>query len=262
MVIDDGSTDGTSEMVIEHFPAVQLIRHEESQGYIVRRNEAAKSVSADFIFSIDDDAEFSSPHVVAQTLREFDDDRIGAVAIPFINVHHSPRLLQHSPDKDQVWIADSFIGTAHALRRDVFLKIGGFWEPLIHQGEESDFCIRMLDRGHVVRLGCADPVFHHLSANRDLGRVSFYGNRNNVLFAWRNVPWPYFGAHFTATFVNTLVHTLRSPVPCLGLKGLGASLACCVRMRKDRSPVRSATYRRFRTLRKNGPRRLAELGTM
>ena len=37
------------------------------------------------IFSIDDDAEFSTPQVVEQTLQEFDDARIGAVAIPSLS---------------------------------------------------------------------------------------------------------------------------------------------------------------------------------
>src|SRR5690349_16819415 len=83
VVMDDGSTDGTREMVSAEFPLARVERSEKSRGYIVQRNLAAHVASAAILVSIDDDAAFSSPHVVEQTLNEFDDPRVGAVAIPY-----------------------------------------------------------------------------------------------------------------------------------------------------------------------------------
>ena len=91
-MVDDGSTDGTAELVRAEFPQVRLVHHDASLGYIVRRNEAAQLASAKVIFSIDDDAIFSSACVVEQTLAQFDDARIGAVAIPCIDVRKSRRV--------------------------------------------------------------------------------------------------------------------------------------------------------------------------
>jgi hypothetical protein len=96
------------------------------------------------IFSLDDDAVFSSPFVVEQTLRDFLHPRIGAVAIPYIEPHKANKEMQRAPTREDVWIAASYIGTAHAVRRDVFLALGGYREHLVHQGEEGDFCLRML----------------------------------------------------------------------------------------------------------------------
>jgi hypothetical protein len=98
----------------------------------------------DVIFSLDDDAVFSSPFVVEQTLRDFSHPQIGAVAIPYIEPHKANKEMQRAPSRDDVWITASYIGTAHAVRRDVFLALGGYREHLVHQGEEGDFCLRML----------------------------------------------------------------------------------------------------------------------
>ena len=159
IIIDDGSTDGTAEELKKKFsvlsfqspgeqpattdsrlaiapeaplpatnysspvttggPVLRLIRHEASAGYIVRRNEGARVARGNVIFSLDDDAVFSSPFVVEQTLRDFSHPRIGAVAIPYIEPHKANTEMQGAPTREDVWITASYIGTAHAVRRDV-----------------------------------------------------------------------------------------------------------------------------------------------
>lgn len=129
-------------------PLLRIIRHEESRGLIVRRNEGARVARGDVVFSLDDDAVFSSPFVVEQTLQDFSHPRIGAVAIPYIEPHKANKEMQRAPTREDVWITASYIGTAHAVRRDVFLALGGYREHLVHQGEEGDFCLRMLAAKH------------------------------------------------------------------------------------------------------------------
>jgi glycosyltransferase involved in cell wall biosynthesis len=256
LVIDDGSTDGTADMIRREFPRIVLERFEESKGYIVRRNAGARMATGDVIFSIDDDAAFSTPEVVRQTLPEFDDPRIGAVAIPYIEPHKGNRLFQQAPDRNHVWVADRFIGTAHALRRDVFLKLGGYREHLVHQGEEGDYCLRMLDVGYFVRLGNADPILHFESPKRDFRRMDYYGARNAILFVWQNVPWPAFPLHLLATTFNVLCWTFRPGRFIRRLRAVLVGYGWCLAHWRARCPVARSSYVRARALREAGSVRL------
>jgi glycosyltransferase involved in cell wall biosynthesis len=255
LVVDDGSTDGTAEAVRAEFPSVLLERREVSRGYIVRRNDGARLARGAVIVSIDDDAEFSSPRAVERTLADFDDPRIGAVAMPFVNVLQSPEVHQHAPRAEGCFVTDTFIGTAHALRRDLFLKLGGYREELVHQGEERDFCLRLLAAGSVVRLGRAEPILHHESFRRDWRRMDFFGRRNDALFAWHNVPLPHLPVHLAATVANGVRTTLHAHHPVQMLAGVAAGVAMGARDRLGgwTRPVPVAVYRLHRRLKTGGP---------
>jgi hypothetical protein len=50
------------------------------------------------------------------------------------------------------------------------------------------YSIRMLERGFGVRLGVSNEILQDESPLRDWSRMGYYGRRNNVMFAWQNVP--------------------------------------------------------------------------
>ena len=257
IVVDDASSDGTSGMVRAEFPAVRIETRSESRGCVVGRNEAARVTNADIIVSIDDDAELVSPATVEQTLRDFDHPRIGAIAIPCLEPNRGHRLLHQPPSRDVQWVTDCFVGTAYAVRRDVFLAVGGFRDSLIHQGEERDFCLRMLAAGWVVRLGRADAVHHYESPKRSTPRMDFYGRRNDILFAWHHVPALALAPHLMGTTINAVRSAasagrwrdmMRGTVA--GYTGLRPA---------DRAPVSADLYRLHRRLKTNGAMSLADV---
>jgi GT2 family glycosyltransferase len=261
LVIDDASDDGTCEMVNEEFPNVRLFSHSDRRGYVVRRNEGASSASGDLIVSIDDDADFSDPSCLNNLPELFADPRVAAAGLPYVDVisDHSGRVLQIAPDADDVWITNTFVGTAYAVRRDVFLKLGGFREELIHQGEERDFCLRLLERGHFVRLGVGQQIRHYPSVRRDLRRMDTFGRRNEILWAFTYLPW-----FLSVSFI--LGYTFRGMLYGLRVRRLGAMVegirqgyVACWELRSSREPLRRKTLAIERRLRKRGPMTLREV---
>jgi glycosyltransferase involved in cell wall biosynthesis len=262
LVIDDGSTDGTSEMVRAEFPDVRIERSERSLGYIVQRTRGAQLASAAVVVSVDDDARLPSPRTVEQTLADFDHPRIGAVAIPFVDVRPTTGTnirRQEAPDRVERWVTPSYVGTAHAVRRDLFLGVGGYRALLHHMTEEPDLCLRLLDAGYVTRLGRADHIHHFESPARNFARYVYYGRRGDVLHGWHNVPTRYLPIRWAKVVVHSAVLAREWHEPRAAAMGLRDGFLDAARHRGDRSPVAPSTYRLDHDLRKRGPLRLEEI---
>ena len=248
LLVDDGSSDGTAAAVRAAFPTVRVERFETSAGYIVRRNAAAGMTDAAVLVSIDDDAEFASDQDVARTVAELGDPVVGAVAMPYVDLGMDTAVLQRAPDGDRPYVTHGFRGTAYAVRRELFARLGGFREHFFHQAEEPDFCMRLLAAGSVVRLGRAEPIQHHVSLKRDVERMWFYGCRNEILFAWHNVPLPYLPARIARVAAHSVWLGIGVRRPGLFARGVWAGLRACYRA--ERRPVSRRAYRLYHELRK------------
>ncbi|MFM7180236.1 MAG: glycosyltransferase family 2 protein [Verrucomicrobiales bacterium] len=254
LVVDDASDDGSGEMVCREFPGVRYIRDDTSRGYVVQRNRAAELTDADILVSIDDDAEFSDPRLVAATLRDFEvNPSIAAVAIPYSEPPCHEDVRQTAPDGERCWIAAQFIGTAYAVRRKVFVSLGGFDSSLVHQGEERDFCLRLLVAGYHVRLGTSSPIIHHRSSARDKTRMAYFGRRNDLWFIWRHVPFPQMIYRMAASTLAGFWHGLRNHEIVPTFRGIVTGFVAICFGKVRRQPVASETYNHFRRLREHGP---------
>lgn len=241
IVLDDGSTDSTSDMVAAEFPDVRLFRSEESLGVIRQRNLGAKVARYPVLVSFDDDMELPDPHTVEQALQYFDHPRVGAVAIPHINVRLNRKIYKQAPDEKGICLTNSFIGLGYLVRRDLFIRLNGFRESFFMQTEESDYCIRMLDAGYVVRLTRLEPVHHLLSPVRENARRSVLSLRNQVMFYWHNVPMVILPFGLFKLGLKAISRALRKGKPEPALRGLGAGLRSIFTQFRDRNPVSFTT---------------------
>jgi glycosyltransferase involved in cell wall biosynthesis len=251
IVIDDGSTDGTTDAIKARFPTAKVVRYDVSAGYITRRNIGARLASGDVVFSIDDDAEFSSPHVVSKTLAEFREDCVAAVAIPYIEPNKDSKLMQVAPDSNEIWITNTYKGTAHAIRRAVFLSAGSYFENFVHQGEEDDLAARLFSENYFVKLGNSDPIIHYESPKRDFKRVDFFAPRNVLLFQWRNTPTIMLFPALTVSFLRCLCWSFEPGRFRVRVSGLLAAIAHMHAV--ERKPMSFRRFRLWRRLKTHGP---------
>lgn len=258
VVVDDAANDDVSRMIRDEFSGVRYFRLGRAKGPAFQRNRGIELATAEIVFPVDDDSLFVSPHTVAQTLSEFEHPRIGAVGIPYVNINQDPRVLQVAPRDGAIHVTHSFVGAAHAVRRDVFLQVGGYREHFFYMGEETDLCLRLLSAGYVTRLGNADPIHHVESPRRNMRRASFSGRRNDIRFAWHNVPLPEFPLHLAGTTFNGFKAALTQGCFASMVKGTAAGYADLFRRWNERAPVGRDTYRLHRGLRKRS-RRLEEI---
>lgn len=258
IVVDDAANDEVERMARVGFSGVRYFRLGKAKGPAFQRNRGIELATSAIVFPLDDDSLFVSRRTVEQTLAEFDHPRIGAVGIPYVNVKHDARVLQSAPRDGAIHVTYGFVGAAHAVRRDVFLKVGGFREHFFYMGEESDFCLRMLRDGYVTRLGNADPVHHLESPRRNLRRASFSGRRNDIRFAWHNVPLPEFPLHLAGTTFNGFKAALTQGCFASMVGGAAAGYADVLRRWNERKPVSRRTYRLHRALKKR-PLKLEEI---
>jgi glycosyltransferase involved in cell wall biosynthesis len=257
LVMDDGSTDGTCEMLERRFPRVLRHRTERNLGYIEQRNRGADLARGDIIISLDDDAEFSDDTTVGQAMADFDNPFVGAVAMPYVDVKYGPAVIQRAPSDDTAWVTSEYRGTAHALRRDIFVRLGGYHSYLFRQGEEADYCQRMLDAGYVVRLGRSTPIRHNESPKRDPTLIIQYAARSKILCAWYSVPVTFLPVHLAGTSAVVLCKDCRRGYRWAGIKGLLVGYCALLHELPKRQPVRWGSYRLFRSLRKKGPWRFS-----
>jgi GT2 family glycosyltransferase len=184
VVADDHSNPPVSLDDLQPAAGPIPVRIIASAGYIHGRNRIVDGARTPFVLLLDDDAVLLSAEAVeAATLVLEADATVGGVAFAQANADGSPWSAGMQPGRSSVaCVVPTFIGFAHLLRRDVFLRLGGYRERLVFYGEEKDYCLRLLDGGwRVVYL--PDALVGHLPdpSGRNQSRYVRHAIRNDCL---------------------------------------------------------------------------------
>ena len=211
IVVDDASTDDTCEMVRQRYgDRVRLIARDINVGSIRNRNYGAEMAQGDILFLIDDDTELPGKTTAAETVADFDDPIIGAVAVPYLQDGKMHHVAPVAADPDKRYVVASYVGCACAVRRDTFLDNGGYEQFFRHGVEEDDFCIRMMNAGSLCVVGKVSmPVVHHESPARNLFNWDYYPRRSSILYIWKNCPTAYVLQNLMTTSLRGFLHCFR-----------------------------------------------------
>jgi GT2 family glycosyltransferase len=190
LVFDDASDEPVATTLAAQ-PRLHIIRDDRGPGNIVGRNTLMAQATAEVVLLLDDDAALLEAGGVERALEILSsDDEVAAVAFAQANEDGRPwpETMQPARGQSPRYIA-AFIGFAHILNRDVFLRLGGYRESFVFYGEEKEYCLRLLDRGfRVVYLPDALVVHAQDAAGRTPQRYLRYVTRNDCLNALYNEP--------------------------------------------------------------------------
>ncbi len=250
LVIDDASDDDTAAAVARDFPQARLLSFPTRAGLIVRRNNGFREARGEFVLSLDDDAYFTSPDTLVQVCQLFDQEAgTAAWALQYFEPS-SQAAMPATPTGTPV---RSYVGCAHAIRRSVAEQMGGYPGLLVHQGEERDLCIRLIDQGWDVRFAQTPPIVHLCSVRREVGRIGYYGYRNLMLFNWMRTPTRYLIPRLGVDIAQLLIYRFSFRLIAIRLWSVACGFACMLKYGSERRPVSLAAYQKYRSLRGHGP---------
>ncbi len=196
VVVDNGSGDGTAEMVKEHHPEATLIEGEGNLG-AVGRNVGVAAVTTPYVAFCDDDtwyepgalaraADLLDAHptlaVVTATIVVEPDGAVDAVSLEMADNPLDP------PPGMPGYPLLSFLAGVSIVRRSAFEEAGGFSERLWLGGEEELLAADLAAAGwHLAHV--PEIVAHHApSTARDPHRRRHDGIRNTLWFTWLRRP--------------------------------------------------------------------------
>jgi GT2 family glycosyltransferase len=257
IVMDDASQPAlrgqVEPAVPRDCPPIRWLRHEAATGVAAGRNAIAHAATTPWLLNLDDDAYLLDGTALAAAVAVLErDPAVGVVALSQADDQGRPWPPHAQPAPVSVpSLVATFTGYAHLLRRDGFLAVRGFLEPLEINGEEKELCIRLLDAGlSVVYLPDARVGHLAAAAGRDPRRYLHQTVRNEVFAAAHALPAPLammLGAgRLMRYFPMRRGWAIHDPWGFgVVLRAIAAGLP---RVLRARQPVRWSTVRRWRTL--------------
>ncbi len=185
IVVDNGSTDGTAELIASRFPRIIYIRNSANKGFGAAANMGYRRASGEFVLFLNSDTHLLEGETIKMLAFMEQDPSIGIIApqlvyedmrpqrsfaqVPSLALELAPRPLLaalsprfrtkggvHPHPLD----VESVIGAALMARRQLLDLLGGFDERFFFFLEETDLCLRARKRGSRVVFFPASKLVH------------------------------------------------------------------------------------------------------
>ena len=243
LVIDnDPAGSGRSAKWVDS-PLVRYFSPGQNLGVAGGRNYAAAEAQGDLLFFLDDDSRLPDPHALQQALAAFDADDIGCLACLIRNAATQEIVAKEYPGFttarwNEPHDVGYFLGGACAIRRSVFLELGGYDDVLFYDGEELEFSFRLLAAGWRIRYTPTVLTLHLASlAGRSPTKSTRWLIRNRLYVAMKHLPLPYLLSYVTVWGGFALWRALRG-------RDLGGFAQGLRSLRADGLLQRARQYRR------------------
>jgi len=205
VVVDNGSTDGSGDLVREHFPDVRVERLERNLGFAGGSNHGVRCTSTDRVLVLNSDATVDRRWLAELLAAPQPDDvwawgsvlvaeETGRIESAGDVCNHLGLASKHLRDQPlDALPAEPFEifappGAAPLYRRDVFDELGGYVDRFFMYYEDVDLSFRARLLGYRALMVPTAHVRHKLGASGVADRQRYFIARNSTWCAVRNLP--------------------------------------------------------------------------
>ena len=208
IVVDNGSTDNSLEMIRENYPHVKIIENSRNMGFAYANNQAAKVAKGEYVAFLNNDTRvdknwliellrpiYKNKEVVASGSKvlSIDGKKID-FAGGMINFEGKGFQVDYGipveDDRSHKYRFLPFVnGGAMMIDRKVFLDAGGFDEDFFAYYEDVDLGWRLWVLGYKVIFSPRSIVYHHhhgTSRAVSEDRLRFLKERNSIYSVFKN----------------------------------------------------------------------------
>jgi len=236
LVVDNGSTDGSADLLRERFPEVNVLVLPENLGFGGGSNAGFRAAKNDIVVLLNSDMRVA-PDFLPPLLEGFRDPEVFAVSCQIF--FSDPARLREETGLTQGWWQDGSLRVRHridpaiddlfpcfyggggscAFDRAKFLELGGF-DPLLEPFylEDTDVGYMAWKRGWKVLYQPRSVVFHEHrgTIGKKFSPQFIQGvlRKNFLLFCWKNVhEWPRLAGHFFFAWAGAVLTVFFGDVP-------------------------------------------------
>lgn len=218
IVVDDGSSDKSVDLIKNKFPQVKLVRHKINRGFSASVNLGVKTAKGDLVCLINNDV-IPENNFLVNTFRHFGKEDTFAVSLHEEGYGWAEGVfregyIMHSPGKEDTKVHSTFWvnGGSGVFRKSLWKKLGGMDDKLLSPfyWEDLDICYRAIKRGLKLYWEPRAHVVHkHETTISKFPKkyVERIRERNHLLFIWKNLTsQSLFRRHVTGLFKRLARH--------------------------------------------------------
>lgn len=210
VVVDDDSKDKSREILknYERLPQIRIFYLDKNQGPAKARNLGVKNSSGKYILFLDADTEIETNCLEAVVDKLERDQKVGALqtklmrgkgrkidaaghSLSFFGFPYEIGVGEDESAHNRETVIFGARSAGMGIRKDLFLKIGGFDEDYFIYGEETDLSWRVWLAGHEVHYFPKAKVYHFQKSTlseKTKYRIFYEGAKNNTSNILKNAP--------------------------------------------------------------------------
>jgi len=264
VVADNGSTDGTRELLATAYPWVRVVALPSNFGFARGVHAAYAVAQGDLIVLLNNDTEAAPDWLEQLVQAAATHPQAAAFACKILLFSDRSRLhsagdyytIDGQPGNRGVWQVDGpeydemgwvfgAQGAACAFRRSLLEEIGFFDEDLVSYCEDVDLAWRANLRGFRCLYVPRARVYHRVSATGGGPLASYYCGRNFIAVAVKNIPGPLWRRHWWRIVLAQLritweaLRRVRGAAARARLRGQLAGLLLVPRMLRKREAIQA-----------------------